>query len=284
LRLVIQSEHGRAAEALRTKLAEWLRLAGACKGLREMIPRFDELAAVLAPHIEGDRLVLALDEKSGALDKFLAALARSVEIALEETHAGWSIKNLRQIALAMHEYYGQNKHFPLPASASPQGKPLLSWRVHILPYLGQEALYRQFHRDEPWNSPHNRTLIDKMPPIYRLSVAEDPNKGITHYLLPVGNGAAFSADRPTKPEDITDGTSQTIMIVEVDNFHAVPWTKPEDWPFDPQAPAKGLCFYFGGGFHAAFCDGSVHFIPKTIDPKTLKALFTRAGGETVDEF
>lgn len=102
--------------------------------------------------------------------------------------------------------------------------------------------------------------------------------------MPVGNGAAFSAERPTKLEDIKDGASKTIMVVEVDEQHAVIWTQPEDWPFDPQAPAKGLGRFFDRGFHAAFCDGSVRFLPKTIDEKTLKALFTRAGGEVVGSF
>ena len=70
----------------------------------------------------------------------------------------------------------------------------------------------------------------------------------------------------------------------MDEQHAVIWTQPEDWPFDPQAPAKGLGRFFDRGFHAAFCDGSVRFLPKTIDEKTLKALFTRAGGEVVGSF
>ena len=234
--------------------------------------------------MEGKRLVLVWDEKNRGVDKALALVSRSIEIALEKIGSSQSLNKLKEIALAMHNYYSTNQHFPLPASTNSKGKPLLSWRVHILPYLGQDALYRQFHLDEPWDSPHNRTLIDKMPEVYRLPFADGATKGRTHYLLPVGNGAAFSTDRPTKIADITDGTAHTIMAVEVDDQHAVIWTKPEDWPFDPQAPANGLGRFFDGGFHAAFCDGSVHFLRKTIDPKTLKALFTRAGGEPVSSF
>ncbi len=282
LRMVVQSEDARAARALSDKLAELIRLAGECKEVRERVPNFAELAAVLQPQVEGDRLVLVLDEKNRGIDKVLAALSEATASARASARAMMSENNLKQIALAMYNYYSANGHFPLPASTNSKGKPLLSWRVHILPFLDQDALYRQFHLDEPWDSPHNRTLIDKMPAVYRLPISNRAQKDRTHYLLPVGNGAAFSADRPTKMADITDGTSYTIMVVEVDDQHAAIWTKPEDWPFDPEAPANGLSRFFQGGFHAAFCDGSVHFLPKTIDRKTLKALFTRAGGEYID--
>ena len=114
----------------------------------------------------------------------------------------------------------------------------MSWRVHILPFIDHNSLFKQFHLDEPWDSPHNRTLIDKMPSIYRMPMSKT-EKGRTNYLLPVGGGAAFEADKPTTFKDITDGTSNTIMTVEVDDEHAVIWTKPEDLQFDPNDPIEG---------------------------------------------
>ena len=170
--MVIQSEHAQAARALRAKLADLTRLIGERKEVRERMPNFAELAVMFQPQVEGDRLVLVLDEKDRRLDKALAILGRSIEIALEQTASARSKDNLMHIAIAMHGYDGENKHFPLPASTSPQGKPLLSWRVRILPFLGQDALYRQFHLDEPWDSPHNRTLIDKMPAVYCLPISK----------------------------------------------------------------------------------------------------------------
>ncbi len=167
---------------------------------------------------------------------------------------------------------------PLPASFSKDGKPLLSWRVYILPYMEQDSLFKQFHLDEPWDSPHNRTLIDKMPSIYRMPMSKT-EKGRTNYLLPVGGGAVFEADKPTKFKEITDGTSNTIMAVEADDDHAVIWTKPEDLQFDPKDPTKGLGRFYNGCLHVGFCDGSVHHMQWPKDPKQiemLRYLFQRA--------
>jgi prepilin-type processing-associated H-X9-DG protein len=103
----------------------------------------------------------------------------------------------------------------------------------------------------------------------------------------VGNvpaGGVFSRglarDEP-QFKQITDGASNTIMLVEVGDPHAVVWTRPDDFSFDPKDPQKGIGSLYEVGFNAAFCDGSVRFISRSIDPKTLAALFTRAGGEAV---
>ena len=109
-------------------------------------------------------------------------------------------------------------------------------------------------------------------------------QGRTNYLLPVGNGAVFEADKPTEFKDIKDGLCNTILAVEVDDEHAVIWTKPEDLPFDPKDPAKGLG-NFNGGFNASICDGSVRWMLLPKEPKDierLRALFTRAGREVVE--
>jgi len=107
----------------------------------------------------------------------------------------------------------------------------------------------------------------------------------TNYLLPVGNGAVFEPDKSIMFKDITDGSSNTIMVVTVDDAHAAIWTKPDDWPFDPQHPTAGLGHFFKRGFATAFCDGSVHTLAWPEKPKDLarlRALFTRASGETID--
>jgi hypothetical protein len=195
-----------------------------------------------------------------------------------------SVNNLKMIGLAMLNYENANKHFPLPAGRSADGKPLLSWRVHILPFLDQKALYQQFHLDEPWDSEHNRKLVDKMPAIYRLSISKSA-PGRTNYLLPVGNGAAFDADKPTEISEIKDGTSNTIMVIEVDDQHAAIWTEPDDLPFDPKDPTKGLGQFFNGGFNTTICDGSVRLIAWPKSPKEIKNLrlmFLRADGEVIE--
>ncbi len=72
------------------------------------------------------------------------------------------------------------------------------------------------------------------------------------------------------------------MIVEADEEHAVIWTKPEDIVVNPKQPANGLGGHFKGGFWTTFCDASARFIPSTINPQQLRAVFTRNGGEVID--
>jgi hypothetical protein len=198
--------------------------------------------------------------------------------------------NLRNIAVAMNRYQDSRGNFPAAYTVDKQGRPLLSWRVQLLPLLGQEELYKQFHLDEPWDSQHNRTLIEKMPEAYRTpaSGADGPpgakakEPGQTNYVVPVGKETAFPGRDAVGASDIKDGCADTIMAVEVDDDHAVIWTKPEDFPFDAANPAEGLAALPKGGFWAVLCDGSVRWIPKEFDPKYLRAAFTRAGGEAIE--
>jgi hypothetical protein len=286
LRLTVKSDGAASAEALRAKLMDIARTINQQTSVPQRRPEFDKAIAMLTPRVEGDRLTLIVDEKnSQAADEVMSVLRRPIETAQQDEGRRESVNNLKQIGLAMHSYYDANKHFPLQASRSPDGKPLLSWRVHILPYLDQNGLYKQFHLDEPWNSAHNRTLIEKMSAIYRLPVSKNKEPGLTNYLLPVGNGAAFTVDSPTYFKDISDGTAHTIMVVEVDDEHAVTWTKPDDWPFDPNDPAKGLGHFFDGSVNATMCDGSVLTFKLPRDPKDvqrLRALFTRAAGDPIE--
>lgn len=279
LRLVVQSPDTRAAEAFHAKLLDMLRSAGQRKEVRAMVPKFDKLTVLLSPRADGDRLVFSSDARE--LEEITAMLASPIESLGKGARMVESANNLTQIGQAMLNYEKTNKHLPLPASRSADGKPLLSWRVHLLPYVGQDSLFRQFHLDEPWDSPHNRTLIDQMPTAYRLPISKS-EKGRTNYLLPVGGGAVFSVDSPTELKDITDGASNTIMVVGVDDDHAVIWTKPDDLSYDPQDPRKGLGRFFDGGFHVTLCDGSIRLAMPAVDTKALQALFSRAGGEVVD--
>src|SRR5690606_10896708 len=106
-------------------------------------------------------------------------------------------------------------------TADDDGTPLLSWRVHILPFLGEQSLYDQFHLDEPWDSPHNTRLIARMPEVYRCPGADRDEGGTTTYLVPRGEGTIFPGARGVPPEEITDGTSNTLLVVDADPARAV---------------------------------------------------------------
>jgi beta-lactamase regulating signal transducer with metallopeptidase domain len=199
-----------------------------------------------------------------------AAQARAAEDRKRaDDREAQAIKSLRQATLALHNYAMQHdERFPPPSSRGPDGKPLLSWRVAILPFLEQEALYQQFRLDEPWDSPHNKALIEKMPEVFR---SEGANPGTTRLRAIVADGAIFD---PGKPEgvslaEITDGTSNTIALVEANE--PIIWSQPEEGP--------GL--YFKDSALVAFADGYVRRIAAR-NPDLLRALITRAGGEAID--
>ncbi|HEX3447935.1 MAG TPA: sigma-70 family RNA polymerase sigma factor, partial [Isosphaeraceae bacterium] len=191
-----------------------------------------------------------------------------------------SINNLSRIGLAMHSFVANSKEtrYP-PAAIRKDGKPLLSWRVAILPYLGQQALYDKFRLDEPWNSPHNKTLLNQMPDIYAPVVRTDEPRGSTYYQVFTGPGALFEDEVGPGIQDIKDGSANTFMVVEAGG--PIPWTKPEDISYDKEKPLPKLGRQFDDGFHAAFADGSVRFLSNAINPDIVRRLITRSGGEFV---
>jgi prepilin-type processing-associated H-X9-DG protein len=211
----------------------------------------------------------------------LAFLLPAVQSAREAARRSQSSNNLKQIALAVHNYHDTYKHLPPAFTADDDGRPLLSWRVHILPFVEGQRLYEQFHLDEPWDSEHNKKLIAQMPPVY-LSPNGTGEPGKTNYLGVAGEHGIFPGKDPVAFRNILDGTANTVMIVEANNQSTVIWTKPEDFVPDPDDPLKRLRGLRPGGFNAGFVDGSVRFIPEAIAPETLNALFTRDGGERID--
>lgn len=219
-----------------------------------------------------------------------ARLTKSAQPAVENPTREQAAKRFRKIAFAMHEYHdggkstdGRYYHFPDTASRDPLGRQLLSWRVHLLPLLGQDALYREFHLDEPWDSPHNRKLIDRMPDVYRVGGAKTLAQGKTCLVVPVGEKTVFPGGRGRRIMEIGDRTSYTILAVEADEMHAVIWTQPADWKLDPDHPSAGLGGHFGDGFLMILVDGSFpHFIRRDVHPSAVRALFTVGTSDRVE--
>jgi hypothetical protein len=221
-----------------------------------------------------NRLELTLDART--FDNTLLAMAGRVR----ETGArAQSANNLKQIALAMHNYHDVHKSFPAHASYDKQKKPLLSWRVHILPYLEESDLYQQFKLNEPWDSAHNKALLTRMPKMYQSPLSADKReRDKTTYVVPFGPKMLFNGPKAPQIRSIIDGTSNTIMVVDADDQHAVYWTQPEDLRVDPKQPRAGAVREMIG-IIAAFCDGSVRVIQPRIADERFLALLTPAGGE-----
>jgi hypothetical protein len=277
LHVTIQSESADAARKLQAWLVGALRALPESKVELKFLSGLARVAGTLKPKVEGDRVTLAMDEQ-----QVVAMLRPLFGLAVQAGGRDRAVTTLKQLALALHSYADTYRHFPPFANHSKDGKPLLSWRVHILPYVEEQALYNQFKLDQPWDSPHNKKLIDKMPKIYKSPLArlKDPTK--TTYLVPRARETIFPGPEGVQFRDILDGTSNTILVVEAAADQAVIWTKPDDLPVDKKQPGRGL---FGKGrdeFLTAFADGSVRGIPATTPAETLWALFTRAGGEAVN--
>jgi hypothetical protein len=192
-----------------------------------------------------------------------------------------SQNNMKQIGLAFHNYESAYGYLPSDVMDKKTGKPLLSWRVVLLPYIEQENLYRQFKMDEPWDSEHNKPLSAQLPAIYAMpnQDPEEIKKGITHYRSFQGNGAMMDNKKRRTFVSVSDGTSNTIMVAEMAD--GTPWAKPIDIEYNPKKPLpkfKG----FPGGFNATFGDGSVRFIRDEVPESILRALITADGGEVID--
>ncbi len=192
-----------------------------------------------------------------------------------------TINNMKQIAFAMIGYHDVNGAMPSAAIVGKKGKPLLSWRVHMLPYIEQTPLYQQIKLDEPWDSAHNKKVFDDhpMPSVFELAGTTKPGDKNTHMQVFRGNGAMFDLVKGVKLTEISDGSSNTIMFATAKT--AVPWMKPDDMEFDPKADPRDLLLYIGGRTNVCFGDGSVRSLKRLVSVENMRGLITKSGGEVV---
>ncbi|MCA9105379.1 MAG: DUF1559 domain-containing protein, partial [Planctomycetales bacterium] len=189
--------------------------------------------------------------------------------------------NLRQIGLALHNYHDTFRRFPPQAITDDNGRPLLSWRVAILPYIEQQQLYDQFHHDEPWDSEHNLALLERMPAVFRDPLSE-AEPGMTTFLGISGDAGIFPEDREgVRIAEIIDGTSNTLMVIKGPEESAIEWTRPSDL-----TPDMNLLDQFFGELEESFlgltADGAVHTFDRDTDEAMIRALITRGGREVIE--
>ncbi len=223
-----------------------------------------------------------------------AMLLPAISAAREAARRAQCSNNLRQIGLAMHGYNAEYGCFPPAFIADEDGKPMHSWRVLLLPYLEQQVLYDQYDFDQPWDSPHNMALAALMPPIYRCPSASGGNPLATSYMMIVGPGTISDGPKSTGEEEIKDGLSNTIMLVEVTqsgtNWPATNWMKPRDLDAEKisyeinDGTASGIGSEHPGVANVLLCDGSVHSMGDWTDAELIKGMTTIAGDEDVSEF
>ena len=204
--------------------------------------------------------------------------------------------NLKQIGFALHNYHDDYGAFPPSFVAGPDGQPAHSWRILLLPYLDQQALYDRYDFSEPWDSAGNIQLQDSMPTVYRCrsflagiktgSLQHQHLSRLSSYVAVVAQDGVFCGDDSVSLQDISDGPEDTLMVAET-HQHAVHWMSPVDVTpgqlltdvrvsaFDSKANHRGC-------INAGYADGSCRAIPSDADETKLRELITISGGEDTD--
>jgi hypothetical protein len=194
---------------------------------------------------------------------------------------------LKTLATGMMDYHDAHITYPVtprqPRYFDATGRPKLSWRVHLLPYIEQEPLFKQFHLDEPWDSAHNMTLLEKMPSVFG-DPSDPAGTTATRFVVVTGPATVYAGKEAPKQRGITDGLTYTALVVQVGANKAVPWTKPDDAELDPKAP-KSLLGKVATEetIFLVTADGAVKALKSTIPDGLFHALLTATGGERVNE-
>lgn len=197
------------------------------------------------------------------------------------------MNNASQIVAALSAYASDYGTYPPPVIYDSAGKPMHSWRVLVLPYLGEDALHAQYDFDEPWDSQQNAALLASCPEVYISPPNRARSVSESSYMLITGQGTAFPASGPVRPSQIIDGLANTLLVVEVQNT-IYEWTRPMDINFSKMnarigaGGANSLGGSHNNGAAGAFANGDPAWLRSDIDPNILDSLITINGSEPVN--
>jgi len=305
LDLVIQARNEQAALALRAALENvvdvWLDASYMNVEVRELLHRLQDanvnaadFLKSLLPQPDGNRLTLQINqafmqEQAGKFPIFPPAT-----FILQASHQRVCTTNLRMIVLAFHNYHDIHTRFPAAWTVDEDGNPLHSWRVAILPYIEQSALYQKIRLDEPWDSEYNRQFHALCPPVFQCPrvVAGNPDiqrLGLTTYSIIVGPNAWPEGDQRYTLPMITDGTSNTWAVVE--RQQPVNWMDPtaeltqEEAEKGVNRTTTGIAAPHPGPerhfTNVAFFDGSIRNLTENLSLNTVRNLVGRNTGRAV---
>lgn len=210
----------------------------------------------------------------------VALLLPAVQAAREAGRRASCQNNLKQIGLAMHNYHSDYGTLPPAYTVDENGKPLHSWRTLLLPYMDQSALYEQIDLTKPWDDPINAKFNDIHIPTYSCpSIGQDLTSRTTYQIVEDPRGLVIPATGRSF-DQATDGTSNTLLVVESTEAEAVPWMKPQDLPLQSLLQTSNSTAH-SRGRNAALGDGSVRYLSAELGAETLEGLVTCDGGEDV---
>lgn len=210
----------------------------------------------------------------------VALLLPAVQAARTAARRQQSSNNLRQIALAFHNYADTYKTFPPAYLADANGKPIHSWRVMILPFVEQSMTYDNYNFNVPWDAPENMGVTQAPITVYRSANAQAP-AGETNYVVLTGPGTVFDKDKASSFRDIIDGTSNTVLAIEVRGA-GIRWAEPKDLDIKDIAKAiQERTLGDGMGVNVAMCDGSVRYLNYAQAGQLLEKMATKGDGEVL---
>jgi hypothetical protein len=217
----------------------------------------------------------------------IACLGPELDASRQTARRMSSGNNLKQIALAMHNYHSAYGRLPRPYWVTESGERTLSWRVAIYPYLEASPLFDMYRPNEPWNSLANREVGSARIPCFIGPWNRDDASGETAYLVVTGPGTLFEEGKDISFDDCADGTSNTILAVEVKRS-GITWTEPRDLDIRTMVmqingeDGNSISSPWKDGAQVAMADGSVKFLSNKTLESTLRAMITRSGGEAFD--
>ena len=209
-------------------------------------------AQVTEPSGTVSRATISLKAAEPHLLKLLNSFL-DLEQAQTAAYKAASVSNLRQIGLAFELFEQEYGYLPSVSTELPGAKHPVSWRVAILKYL-DEDLFAQYKLDEPWDSEHNKKLLETLPSFYQ-HFSQGSEMPYTCYVTLVGKDTATGNDRTPLPNRDRE---KTILVIE--SITDIPWTKPEDFVVTDEEP---LPIYRPqpDGWNVLYGNGKVRFIP-----------------------
>jgi hypothetical protein len=215
----------------------------------------------------------------------LTILSRAVGGAREAARRSQCEGHLCQLQMALLNYHDTYGAFPPAYIADANGRPMHSWRVLILPFIGQKSLFDLYDFREPWDGPHNSALLKRMPAIFSCPTRSSDPRELTTFVAITGPGTMFPGAGSVNLDDVTDGTGVTILFAEVANVD-IPWTAPVDLDArtmslrvnDPRR--AGISSKHPHGAHVCLVDGR-RFLPETVCSDALRTLITIAGHDGI---